>query len=213
MIAVILALFVRTWVVQAFRFRRVRWSQPADRRSPAGQQVRVWSEPSRSAGACRSRTFAAAHRRVQIPGGARSRLHQARDRAAGETIELRNKKIYINGKPLDEPYAHFLTPPSGEFQEVTSVDVREDYPARSVPPDSVLRDGRQPRQLAGQPVLGLLAARTTSRARRCSSTGRTSQAARTISTRGSPHRRSASLRSSSTFSPRRAGSACFTEIR
>ena len=28
----------------------------------------------------------------------------------GETIELRDKRVYINGKPLDEPYAHFLFP-------------------------------------------------------------------------------------------------------
>ncbi len=28
----------------------------------------------------------------------------------GETIELRDKRVYINGKPLDEPYAHYLLP-------------------------------------------------------------------------------------------------------
>src|SRR4249920_1445294 len=62
----------------------------------------------------------------------------------GETLELRNKKVFINGKPLDEPYVHFLTPPSGEFQEVTSVDLRENYPASVVPPDSyfVMGDNR-----------------------------------------------------------------------
>ena len=27
----------------------------------------------------------------------------------GETLELRNKKVYINGQPLDEPYVHFLS--------------------------------------------------------------------------------------------------------
>ena len=28
----------------------------------------------------------------------------------GETLEMRDKKIYINGKPLDEPYVHFIFP-------------------------------------------------------------------------------------------------------
>src|SRR6187200_3436221 len=29
----------------------------------------------------------------------------------GEAIELRQKKVYVNGTPLDEPYVHFLEPP------------------------------------------------------------------------------------------------------
>jgi signal peptidase I len=29
----------------------------------------------------------------------------------GETVEIRNKKVYVDGQPLDEPYAHFLEPP------------------------------------------------------------------------------------------------------
>ena len=55
----------------------------------------------------------------------------------GETVEVRNKKVYINGTALDEPYVHFLQAPSAdsEFHEVTSSDVRENYGAVTVPPN------------------------------------------------------------------------------
>ncbi|HYM25056.1 MAG TPA: signal peptidase I [Vicinamibacterales bacterium] len=55
----------------------------------------------------------------------------------GETVEMRDKKVYINGKPLDEPYVHFLLPPGSqsEFSEVTSFDVRDRYGPVTVPPD------------------------------------------------------------------------------
>jgi len=55
----------------------------------------------------------------------------------GETVEVRDKKVYINGQGLDEPYVHFLQPPSGasasEFHEVTPFDVRERYGPVTVP--------------------------------------------------------------------------------
>jgi signal peptidase I len=64
----------------------------------------------------------------------------------GETVELREKKVYINGKPLDEPYVHFLQPPGieSEFHEVTSYDVRERYGPVTVPPNQyfVMGDNR-----------------------------------------------------------------------
>jgi signal peptidase I len=64
----------------------------------------------------------------------------------GETVELREKKVYINGTALDEPYVHFLTAPSrpSEFHEVTSFDVRERYGPVTVPADHyfVMGDNR-----------------------------------------------------------------------
>ena len=29
----------------------------------------------------------------------------------GETVEIRDKQVFIDGKPIEEPYAHFLEPP------------------------------------------------------------------------------------------------------
>jgi len=53
----------------------------------------------------------------------------------GETLEVREKKVYVNGSPLDEPYAHYLQPVASpsEFHEVTSFDVRERYGPVTVP--------------------------------------------------------------------------------
>jgi signal peptidase I len=50
----------------------------------------------------------------------------------GETLELRAKKVYIDGQPLDEPYVHFLEPAS-DAQETTLFDVRERYGPVRVP--------------------------------------------------------------------------------
>jgi len=64
----------------------------------------------------------------------------------GETVEVREKRVYINGKPLDEPFVHFLLPPTSpsEFHEVTSSDVRERYGPVTIPPNQyfVMGDNR-----------------------------------------------------------------------
>ena len=64
----------------------------------------------------------------------------------GETIEVKEKKVYINGKPFEERYVHFLAPPTAqsELHEVTSFDVRERYGPVTVPPNQyfVMGDNR-----------------------------------------------------------------------
>ena len=53
----------------------------------------------------------------------------------GESLEVREKKVWINGTALDEPYAHYLSPASegSALHEVTSYDVRERYGPVIVP--------------------------------------------------------------------------------
>jgi signal peptidase I len=133
-IAVILALFVRTWAVQAFKIptgsmennlligdhllvnkfvfgpTAFGFEKKLPVREPRRGDVVVFKYPDEP-----ERDFI--KRVIGLPG---------------DTLELRNKKVYVNGQPLDEPYVHFLEPASNA-QEVTSFDVRERYGPVRVP--------------------------------------------------------------------------------
>jgi signal peptidase I len=143
-IAVILALFVRTWVVRAFKIPTGSMENnlligdhllvnkfvfgPEDGFERALLPVRdirrgdivVFKYPVEP-----ERDFI--KRVIGLPG---------------DTIELRAKKVYVNGQPQDEPYVHFLTTSFGG--EVTSMDVRERYGPVTVPSDQyfVMGDNR-----------------------------------------------------------------------
>ena len=52
----------------------------------------------------------------------------------GETVELRAKKVYIDGKPIDEPYVRYLFPPPPEGS-TTDFDLRNTYGPATVPAD------------------------------------------------------------------------------
>jgi signal peptidase I len=132
-IAVMLALFVRTWVFQAFQI-------------PTGSM-----EPNLLVG-----DHLIVNRMIFAPaatGLERALLPDRRIRRGdivvfkypedperdyikrviglpGDRLELRRKQILINDQPIDEPYAHFLQP-AGLGQ---SDDVRENYGPVTVPP-------------------------------------------------------------------------------
>jgi signal peptidase I len=63
----------------------------------------------------------------------------------GETVEVKERKIYINGTVIDDPHAHYLLPASSsDYHEVTSFDVRERYGPVTVPANQyfVMGDNR-----------------------------------------------------------------------
>jgi signal peptidase I len=148
-IAVILALFIRTFVVQAFKIP----TGSMENNLLIGDHLLVNKfvfGPSESS----------LERRV-LPLGTISRgdvvvfkypEEPERDfikrviGLPGERVELRQKKVYVNGTPLDEPYVHFLEPPGSHnaSSEVTSLDVRESFGPVTVPANQyfVMGDNR-----------------------------------------------------------------------
>jgi signal peptidase I len=63
----------------------------------------------------------------------------------GDTIEMRNKTVYVNGSPLDEPYAHFIYPPdepgSGAPDIGSPGDLLRAFPPMMVPRDNYFMMG------------------------------------------------------------------------
>ena len=49
----------------------------------------------------------------------------------GETIELRDKRVYVDGKPLEEPYTQYLLPAG--LNDLAEGDVRRNFGPLTVP--------------------------------------------------------------------------------
>ena len=146
-IAVILALFVRTWVVQAFKIP----TGSMENNLLIGDHLLVNKfifGPTPLAIGRALLPVRPIHRGdivvFKYPDEPERDFIKRVIGLPGETIELKNKKVHVNGHPLDEPYVHFLTPPSTDYQEVTSYDLRERFGPVTVPEDKyfVMGDNR-----------------------------------------------------------------------
>ena len=148
-IAVILALFVRTFVVQAFKIP----TGSMENNLLIGDHLLVNKfvfGPSETG-----------IERALLPMGTVKRLdvivfkypeEPERDfikrviGLPGETVEIKNKAVYINGSKIDEPYVHFLEPPlDSEYAEVhPRGDGRDNWGPQTVPPGNlfVMGDNR-----------------------------------------------------------------------
>jgi signal peptidase I len=145
-IAVILALFVRTWAVQAFKIP----TGSMENNLLIGDHLLVnkFVFAPTAGGVERAVLPMRDIRRGDIvvfkyPDEPERDFIKRVIGLPGETVELRNKKVYINGQPLEESYVHFLEP-AANAQEVTSFDVRERYAPVQVPPEHyfVMGDNR-----------------------------------------------------------------------
>jgi len=135
-IAVILALFVRTWVVQAFKIP----TGSMENNLLVGDHLLVnkFIYGPTALGAARTLLPVDGVHRGDVvvfkyPEDPERDFIKRVIGLPGETIEIREKKVYIDGKPLEEPYVHFLQP-AGSYGEFAAFDVREQYGPVTVPP-------------------------------------------------------------------------------
>jgi signal peptidase I len=134
-IAVILALFVRTWVVQAFKIP----TGSMENNLLVGDHLLVNKFVYGPTASSLERTIlpiGTIHRGdvvvFKYPEDPERDFIKRVIGLPGETLEVRQKKVYINGKALDEPYVHFLQP-AGANGEFAAFDVREQYGPVTVP--------------------------------------------------------------------------------
>jgi signal peptidase I len=132
-IAVILALFVRTWCFQAFKIP----TGSMENNLLIGDHLVVNKFLFAPAGFERALLPIRDFRRGDVvvfksPEDPERDFIKRVIGLPGETLELRHKKVYLNGTPLEEPYVHYLLPPRPDG-EMTAFDKRETYGPVTVP--------------------------------------------------------------------------------
>jgi signal peptidase I len=135
-IAVILALFIRTWVVQAFKIP----TGSMENNLLVGDHLLVDKFVFAPASSALERALLPVR---EVKRGDvivfKYPMEPERDfikrviGLPGETLELKKKVVYINGQPLKEDYVHFLVPIGAGGGGFESIDKRDDYGPVTVP--------------------------------------------------------------------------------
>jgi signal peptidase I len=134
-IAVILALFIRTWVVQAFKIP----TGSMEHNLLIGDHLLVnkFAFGPTVSGLERALLPISEIRRGDVvvfkyPEDPERDFIKRVIGLPGETLEVREKRVYVDGVAVDEPYVHFLQPP-GSRPEFAVFDVRDRYGPVTIP--------------------------------------------------------------------------------
>jgi signal peptidase I len=142
-IAVILALFVRTWVFQAFKIP----TGSMEHNLLIGDHLivnKMVFAPTLTGFERAILPDRPIHRRdiivFKFPKDPERDFIKRVIGLPGDRIELHRKKVSVNGQPLNEPYVEFLEPPSTSGPPKTD-DLREEYGPVTVPSDQYFMMG------------------------------------------------------------------------
>ena len=165
--ALVLALFIRTFIVQAFKIPSGSMIPTlADRRSYPGQQI-VLRFAHAVFGTLSCSNIGNAERGDVVvfifPEDRSKDFIKRVIGVAGDTVEVRGKKVFINGKQVEDPLRAFRRLRSRKRARSGSGD---DYGPKVVPENHIFRHGRQSRPQLRQPFLGLCQSRTRCAAKR-----------------------------------------------
>ena len=142
-IAVILALFVRTWVLQAFKIPTGSMEQNLliGDHLIVNKMVFAPSVTALERGLLPDRDIRRGDVMVfKFPKEPERDFIKRVIGLPGDRLEMHHKTVSINGQPLTEPYVQYLVPPSSDGK-VHADDRTEEYGPVTVPPDQYFMMG------------------------------------------------------------------------